>query len=227
MDEQEAANLFENFTTNYQNMTLGEGQPGVEKLSTESIFKVAVAFEKIVLSYGKYHLRGTNRSKRISYPHRNMLLVIKKDYKQTASDFHSGNHEWQAYINISSGNFVDNGVECFRVDASLVKKLSIWLSLNYSTPSEEEEVAGVEWKEFKDEVELLNSIHAHIVLKHLVIYDTFNVCEYATEQKLLKLNNTILKEILDYYDITYASKDRKNDFVARIEELVTECGCLQ
>ena len=76
MDEQEAANLFENFTTNYQNMTLGEGQPGVEKLSTESIFKVAVAFEKIVLSYGKYHLRGTNRSKRISYPHRNMCEYI-------------------------------------------------------------------------------------------------------------------------------------------------------
>ncbi|XP_022778546.1 uncharacterized protein LOC111320121 [Stylophora pistillata] len=73
---QEAANLFENFTTNYQNMTLGEGQPGVEKLRTESIFKVAVAFEKIVLTYGKYHIRGTNRSKRISYPHRNLCEYI-------------------------------------------------------------------------------------------------------------------------------------------------------
>lgn len=38
-----------------------------------------------------------------------MLLVIQKDYKQNASDFQSENHEWQAYINISSANFADNG----------------------------------------------------------------------------------------------------------------------
>ena len=65
MDLQEAANVFENFTTKYRRTTPREEQSGVDELRTESIFKVAVAFEKVVLSYGKYHLRGTKSSKRI------------------------------------------------------------------------------------------------------------------------------------------------------------------
>ena len=62
MNLQEAANVFENFITN---MNLGEEQHRVDKLRSETIFKVAVAFEKVVLSYGKYHLSGTRSSKRI------------------------------------------------------------------------------------------------------------------------------------------------------------------
>ena len=65
MNLQEAANVFENFTTKYRNMNLGEEQHRVDKLRSETIFKVAVAFEKVVLSYGKYHLSGTRSSKRI------------------------------------------------------------------------------------------------------------------------------------------------------------------
>ena len=65
MDLQEAVNVFENFTTKYRRTTPREEQSGVDELRTESIFKVAVAFEKVVLSYGKYHLRGTKSSKRI------------------------------------------------------------------------------------------------------------------------------------------------------------------
>ena len=65
MDLQEAANVFENFTTKYQKAIPGEEQSGVDELRTESIFKVAVAFEKVILSYGKHHLSGTKSSKRI------------------------------------------------------------------------------------------------------------------------------------------------------------------
>ena len=65
MDLQEAANVFENFTSKYRRTTPREEQSGVDELRTESIFKEAVAFEKVVLSYGKYHLRGTKSSKRI------------------------------------------------------------------------------------------------------------------------------------------------------------------
>ena len=51
-------------------------QPGVDEFKTESIFRVAVAFEKFALSYGKYHLSGTRRSVRID--RRNMC-----EYEQT------------------------------------------------------------------------------------------------------------------------------------------------
>ena len=65
MDLQEAANVFENFTTKYRRTTPREEKSGVDEFRAESIFKEAVAFEKVVLSYGKYHLRGTKSSKRI------------------------------------------------------------------------------------------------------------------------------------------------------------------
>ncbi|XP_027040093.1 chitinase-like protein PB1E7.04c [Pocillopora damicornis] len=120
---QEAANVFENFTTKYRNMTLGEEQHRVDKLRSETIFKVAVAFEKVVLSYGKYHLSGTRSSKRIvrdnicEHFHGCRfrfvtidLLGIQKGYRQNASNFYLEKHEWQASINISSGNFADNGL---------------------------------------------------------------------------------------------------------------------
>ena len=50
MDLQEAANVFENFTTKYRRTTPREEQSGVDELRTKSIFKVAVAFEKVVLT---------------------------------------------------------------------------------------------------------------------------------------------------------------------------------
>ena len=62
---QEAAKVFKNLTIKYRNITSGKDQPGEDEFRTESIFRVAVAFEKFALSYGKYHLTGTRRSERI------------------------------------------------------------------------------------------------------------------------------------------------------------------
>ena len=38
------------------------------------------------------------------------VLGIQKGYKQNANNFYLEKHEWQASINISSGNFVNNGL---------------------------------------------------------------------------------------------------------------------
>ena len=76
MHLQEAASAFRNFTIKYRNITSGKNQPGVDEFKTGSIFRVAVAFEKFALSYGKYHLSGTRRSIRIDL--RNMC-----EYEQT------------------------------------------------------------------------------------------------------------------------------------------------
>ena len=74
---QEAANVFGNFTVKYLNITHGRDQPGVDEFRTESIFRVAAAFEKFALSYGKYHLSGTRRSVRINL--RNMCEYDQKE----------------------------------------------------------------------------------------------------------------------------------------------------
>lgn len=41
----------------------------------------------------------------------------------------------------------------------------------HSTPSGEEEAAGVEWEEFEGEVELLSSMNVQIGLKHPVLHE--------------------------------------------------------
>ena len=38
------------------------------------------------------------------------VLGIQKGYKQNANNFYLEKHEWQASINISSGNFANNGL---------------------------------------------------------------------------------------------------------------------
>ena len=61
--------MFNDFTNQYQNITKPfKGQPGEEevKKSTAAIFKVAVAFEKLVLNYSRYHLNRTKLLKKMT-----------------------------------------------------------------------------------------------------------------------------------------------------------------
>nr|XP_058962438.1 adhesion G protein-coupled receptor L4-like isoform X4 [Pocillopora verrucosa] len=81
-----------------------EGQFTIDEFQRgrESIFNVAVAFEKFALNYGKHHLP-------IKIVSHKMVLEVQKAYRQNASDFYFDVHEWQTNINIASSNFADNG----------------------------------------------------------------------------------------------------------------------
>ena len=60
--------MLEDFTDQYINFSKshkGELGVGEVKAVTESVFRMAVAFEKFALNYGKYHLSGTEPSKTI------------------------------------------------------------------------------------------------------------------------------------------------------------------
>lgn len=68
MQLQEAMSLLEDFTDQYINFSKshkGELGVGEVKAVTESVFRMAVAFEEFALNYGKYHLSGTEPSKTI------------------------------------------------------------------------------------------------------------------------------------------------------------------
>lgn len=97
--------MFENFIVSFENMTKPhEGQFTIDEFQRgrESIFNVAVAFEKFALNYGKHHLP-------IKIVSHKMVLEVQKAYRQNASDFYFDVHEWQTNINIASSNFADNG----------------------------------------------------------------------------------------------------------------------
>ena len=61
--------LFNDFTNQYQQITKPfKGQLGEEEVKkrTAAIFKVAVAFEKFVLNYSRYHLNRTKLLKNMT-----------------------------------------------------------------------------------------------------------------------------------------------------------------
>ncbi|XP_022807517.1 vitellogenin-2-like isoform X2 [Stylophora pistillata] len=106
----EAMRLFNEFTNQYQNITKPiKGQLGKGEVTkgTEAIFKVAVAFEKLVLDYSRYHLNEKKPLKKMY--DRRMVLRIKIGYPNDASNFLLEDEERQASINISSANFAENG----------------------------------------------------------------------------------------------------------------------
>ena len=60
--------MFEDFTVKIKNVT--KDKAGLEEVKTLkiSIFKVAKAFEKFALNYGKQHLSGMRPSERMVFP---------------------------------------------------------------------------------------------------------------------------------------------------------------
>ncbi|XP_022796716.1 uncharacterized protein LOC111335121 isoform X2 [Stylophora pistillata] len=106
----EAMILFEDFADLCQNITkriIGQLCKEEIKKRTEAIFQVAVAFEKFVLKYSKYHLSEARPSKKMT--DQKMAVGIQLGYRQNTSDFLLKKEEWQASINISSANFAENG----------------------------------------------------------------------------------------------------------------------
>ena len=55
------------------------------------------------------------------------VLGIQKVYRQNASNFYLEKHEWQASINISSGNFANNGLYTLPLYFYIQYPLILWL----------------------------------------------------------------------------------------------------
>ena len=55
------------------------------------------------------------------------VLGIQNVYRQNANDFYLEKHEWQASINISSGNFADNGLYTLPLYFYIQYPLILWL----------------------------------------------------------------------------------------------------
>ncbi|XP_066023130.1 adhesion G protein-coupled receptor L4 isoform X2 [Pocillopora verrucosa] len=105
-----AMRLFNDFTNQYQQITKPfKGQLGEEevKKGTAAIFKVAVAFEKFVLNYSRYHLNRTKLLKKMTDSR--MVVRMKIGYQNDPNNFFLEEEEWQTSINISSANFAKNG----------------------------------------------------------------------------------------------------------------------
>ena len=62
-------------------------------------------------------------------------------------------------------------------------------------------------------------------LKHPIIFDVYNLCQYYHSNKLSSFNVSMLKDMCGYFEIPYKSRDLKRDLLAKVSELVQECEC--
>ena len=62
-------------------------------------------------------------------------------------------------------------------------------------------------------------------LKHPIIFDVCNLCQYYHSNKLSSFNVRMLKDMCGYFEIPYESRDLKRDLLAKVSELVKECEC--
>ena len=62
-------------------------------------------------------------------------------------------------------------------------------------------------------------------LKHPIIFDVYNLCQYYHSNKLPSFNVSMLKDMCGFFEIPYKSRDLKRDLLAKVSELVKECEC--
>jgi hypothetical protein len=76
--------------------------------------------------------------------------------------------------------------------------------------------------------ELLNKAEREFAQKHPIVYDSYNLCELASQKKLNKFSLTVLKSICSSFGIDTADiegKRLKKPFINRLQSLCQECEC--
>ena len=71
----------------------------------------------------------------------------------------------------------------------------------------------------------MEEVIGYLGLKHPIIFDVYNLCQYHHGNKLSSFNVSMLKDMYRYFEIPYKSRDLKRDLLAKVSELVKECEC--
>ena len=77
---------------------------------------------------------------------------------------------------------------------------------------------------------LLNNAERELVQRHPIVYDSYNLCELASQKKLNKFSLPVLNSICSYFGIKtedIKSKRRKKPFIERLQSVCQECECNQ
>ena len=75
------------------------------------------------------------------------------------------------------------------------------------------------------EKETSEAVVEAIGVRHPLMYDVFNLCEMANENKLSSFKCKMLKEICKHFEISFNSKNSKSELLRKIAEMAAECSC--
>ena len=67
---------------------------------------------------------------------------------------------------------------------------------------------------------------AVIGVKHPLMYDVYNLCEMAYENKLSSFKVKMLREICKHFEISIHSRDTKPTLVKKLSDMARDCCCM-
>ena len=78
-----------------------------------------------------------------------------------------------------------------------------------------------------DRCVLMENIDEEIGLKHPIVFDAYDLCDYHKQGKLEAFNVAMLKTILRHFEVSFRAKDRKADLIRLdlLKEIIQECQC--
>ncbi|KAL9970005.1 hypothetical protein ACROYT_G022307 [Oculina patagonica] len=62
-------------------------------------------------------------------------------------------------------------------------------------------------------------------LKHPIVFDIYNICQYYHDNKLSSFNVNMLREICRHFLIPFKYRDLKKELMAKVADVVKECTC--
>ena len=71
----------------------------------------------------------------------------------------------------------------------------------------------------------VESVVTEIALKHQIVYDINDLCNYVKEEKLNYFTVSMLKKICTFFELPFKSRDSKAFLMSKIKEMTHECQC--
>ena len=64
-----------------------------------------------------------------------------------------------------------------------------------------------------------------IGVTHPIMYDVYNLCDMAHNDKLSSFTVKMLKEICSHFELPFKARSIKADLIHTVNEMITECAC--
>ena len=71
----------------------------------------------------------------------------------------------------------------------------------------------------------MENIDEEIELKHPIVCDAYDLCDYHKRGKLEAFNVAMLKTIPLHFEVSFRAKDRKADLIRLLKEIIQVCQC--
>lgn len=76
---------------------------------------------------------------------------------------------------------------------------------------------------------MVNQAVSETALKHPIVYDAYNLCELASQEKLNDFSVSVLKDICTSFgiDTSDVSVRHKKPYIDKLKSFCQECACQQ